>query len=70
MRVLKEGSIPEAKDWKAITQCSKKDEFDQNGCGAELEIIEQDLILMYFEGSHFNHYFQRSGVRCAGSIIG
>lgn len=63
MKVAKEGNVPDAKDWEIVTLCSKKDKYDTEGCGAKLEEIrEQDLVLMYFKGSHVNHYY--SAVRC------
>lgn len=58
MEVLKQGSAPLPEAWSTTLTCSKADEHDQkDGCGAELKVGRDDLVLMYFRGSHFRHYY-------------
>lgn len=62
MEVVKDGKVGNPENWKTVVSCSKKDAYDSVGCGAELEVRPNDLILMYFKGSHSNHYY--TAVKC------
>lgn len=62
MKVLKHGKIGDLAHWKTVVSCGKKDAYDEVGCGAELEIAKEDLVLMYWHGTHFPHYY--GAVKC------
>ncbi len=63
MRVIKNGKNGDLKDWKVKVICKKSDQYDPDeGCGAELEVTESDLFLMYWEGSFFIHHY--AAVKC------
>ena len=63
MKVLQHGKNGELKDWKAIIVCRKQDKYDpESGCHAKFEIVESDLVIMYWHGTHLPHYY--AGVRC------
>lgn len=59
MKVLKGGKVPTKaeffRDAKLI--CVKRDEHDTDGCGAELQYREKDLLPRYWEASHSNKYY-------------
>ena len=63
MKVVKDGKIGDLKNWKMKLVCEKKDKYDEKeGCGAELEITKADILIMYWHGTHFPHYY--SAVKC------
>ncbi len=62
MEVIKDGKFGKPENWKAQIDCSKKDDHDSGGCGAELEITAEDLILMYWKSPLHNKYY--SAVKC------
>jgi hypothetical protein len=62
MEVLKEGQVPAPELWCEEVVCGAKDKHDQEGCGAVLKVAVSDLILRYWKGSHFNHYY--TAVQC------
>ena len=62
MKVLKDGSVGDPAYWKRKVVCEKFDEYDKEGCGAELEIGEKDLVHMYFEGEYFPHSY--AAIKC------
>lgn len=65
MEVIKEGSVPEVVDWNTEVTCEKKDEHDTSGCGAVWKIKAEDLILMYWKGTHsYKHYTAIQCSRC------
>lgn len=69
MEVTKEGSVPSReeffKDGVAIT-CEPFDTHDrQEHCGAELKVVETDLVPRYWEASHsVRYYFVTVCPRC------
>ncbi len=62
MKVLKEGSVEAPKKWKAKVMCGKKDRYDKKGCGAVLGVTAKDLVMMYWEGTHFCHHY--AAIKC------
>jgi hypothetical protein len=64
MKVIKNGSAaPDGlENWNTEVTCAKRDKFDSKGCGAVLEVTEEDLILMYWHGTHSAHHY--SGMKC------
>ena len=62
MQIVKDGEVGNPDKWKAEVTCEKKDKFDTNGCSAVLSIILKDMIMMYFEGTHFRHYY--TAIKC------
>jgi len=62
MEIVKDGNIGNPDDWKAEVKCDKNDKYDKDGCGAVLSIAAADLVMMYWYGSHFLHFY--TAVRC------
>ncbi|HVY73060.1 MAG TPA: hypothetical protein VG984_03380 [Candidatus Paceibacterota bacterium] len=63
MEIVKEGSVPPPELWTTTLTCSKDDEHDKKqGCGTQLKAGPPDLVLMYFRGTHFHHYY--TAVQC------
>lgn len=67
MKVVKDGKYGEElkidpATWQATASCLKTDEYDKEGCGAEMEVAFKDLVLMYWRGTHFRHYY--IAIRC------
>jgi hypothetical protein len=62
MELVKDGTYGKPEDWKAEVTCKKFDAYDRKGCGAEYIIDATDLVLRYFRGTHFVHYY--SAVQC------
>jgi hypothetical protein len=62
MKVLVVGGTEGQKNWRGYVSCEKKNNHDQPGCGAVLEVEERDLNLMYWEDGSSQHYYV--GVRC------
>ena len=62
MEIVKEGSIPSPELWCEEVTCNAKDKHDKEGCGAVLKITATDLVLAYWEGTHFNHYY--TAIKC------
>jgi hypothetical protein len=60
MRVLlgREGE----KNWKGYVSCGKHHDYEKQGCGAVMEVEEEDLILMYWEDGSSEHFYP--AVRC------
>lgn len=47
--------------WKKAV-CHKRDKYDSDGCKAELSLEYNDLIVLFWKGSHFPHFY--SGYIC------
>lgn len=62
MKIVTDGQLGDPAKWTTTVKCGKKDPPDTKGCGAEMEITATDLILMYWEGTHFTHHY--AAVRC------
>ncbi len=62
MEVIEHGSMPVAEEWREDIICQKFDEYDTVGCDAELRIEASDLVLRYFKGTHFRHYY--TAIQC------
>jgi hypothetical protein len=62
MEVLQDGKYGSPEAWAAVIACEKFDQHDVEGCGAELQIEASDLVLRFFEGTHFRHYY--TAARC------
>lgn len=62
MRVISERNVVRPEDWIATVLCEAKDQHDPAGCGTQLEVTAKDLKLLYWKGSHFNHYY--TAVKC------
>ncbi len=63
MEVIKDGSIGPIENWSTEVTCEKQDKFDKKEhCGAILKVGMKDLILMYWEGTHFTHHY--TGMKC------
>ena len=60
MRVLlaREGE----KNWKGFVSCGKHHDHEGQGCGAVMEVEEEDLTLMYWEDGSSEHFYP--AVRC------
>ena len=63
MEVVKDGKVGNPDNWKIEVVCEKKDKFDKDGCGAILAVTAEDLVMMYWHGTHFRHYY--SGIMCS-----
>lgn len=57
MEVLQSGIYGSPEEWNQVVVCQKFDEYDSDGCGAELSIAADDLVLRYFRGTHFKHHY-------------
>lgn len=57
--VLKEGAVPSKDKFfeDAMVVCAKRDEYDTEGCGAELSFKEADLKPRYWQASHSNKFY-------------
>lgn len=62
MEVIRDGNIGNPDDWKTEVTCEKKGGSDKDGCDAVLSITAKDLIMMYWEGTHFRHDYP--AIRC------
>lgn len=62
MEVIKHGNSESPEEWQSNLTCAKFDKYDREGCGAELQIEADDLVLRYFRGSHFIHYY--TAIQC------
>ena len=62
MEVLKDGTQERPEDWKKTVSCEKFDKYDREGCGAEYSIDATDLVLRYFRGTHFQHFY--TAIQC------
>ena len=63
MKVLKAGRVSgSGKPWRTKVVCRKRDQFDSEGCGAQLAVTEKDLVMMYYLGTHFQHFY--AAVKC------
>lgn len=62
VEVVKNGKVGNPDAYKTEVKCEKKDKFDKDGCGAVLAVTAQDLIMMYWHGTHFRHNY--TAVRC------
>ena len=60
MRVLLGGEGE--KNWKGYVSCGKHHDHEKHGCGAVMEVEEEDLILMYWEDGSSEHFYP--AVRC------
>lgn len=73
MKVLKEGNVPSRNEFfrDAQVRCGPaRDDHDRDGCGAELEFGEADLVPRYYEASHSNkYYFAVVCPRCGKDIF-
>lgn len=54
---IKDGKYPRPEEWQTNVTCEKFDQYDQEGCDAEYSIDATDLVLRYFRGTHFKHYY-------------
>ena len=62
MKVIKKGKVEERKNWKKVT-CQKDDKYDkEEGCGAILSVTVKDLVMMFFRGTHYRHYY--TAIKC------
>lgn len=68
-KVKEEGNVP--LDWKMEVRCEKIDEHDSKskGCNALPEVEEKDLVLRYWEGTHFTHHYAAVKCPCCGKYI-
>lgn len=57
METIKDGAYGEPEKWQAEVECKKFDKYDEKGCGAVYRVDPTDLVLRYFEGTHFTHYY-------------
>lgn len=57
MKILKDGKMGNPEHWKTKVICHKKDKYDKDGCEAEMEVTATDLVLMYWHGTHWPHYY-------------
>jgi phage FluMu protein Com len=48
--------------WKATVRCAKRDKQDRKGCGTVVQVTQKDLIMLFWRGSHYPHYYL--GVQC------
>ncbi len=62
MELLKHGKFGNSDEWKQNATCEKFDRYDTEGCGAEYSVEAGDLVLRYFKGTHFRHYY--TAIRC------
>lgn len=62
MEIIKEGLFHTPEPWSEEAMCNAKDKHDKSGCSAVLKIAAADLVLMYWKGSHYDHYY--TGVQC------
>jgi len=62
MELIKDGTYAHPEEWRVNTTCEKFDKYDQEGCGAEYTIDATDLVLRYFRGTHFAHYY--TAIQC------
>ncbi len=63
MEILQEGTVPAPELWHEEVTCKADDKHDtEEKCGAVLKITAADLVLRYYKGSHFNHYY--TAIRC------
>ncbi len=62
MERIKDGQYGQPDEWQANAICEKFDKYDQEGCGAEYSIDAADLVLRYFRGTHFEHYY--TAIQC------
>ncbi len=63
VEVVKDGKVGNLDDWKVEVVCRKKDRFDKKGCGAVLVVNGQDLVMMYWHGTHFRHNY--TAIKCS-----
>lgn len=76
MKIIKEGNkryvkSVSVKRWKAVVRCRKTNKHDtEKPCGAELEIRAKDLLLMYWWGTHFAHYYAAFACSLCKKITG
>jgi len=69
MRLVKCGHVPKSLTWdawKARVTCKKQDKYDSKGCEAVLEITVGDLVMLYWKGTHFTHYYAAVKCPCCG----
>jgi hypothetical protein len=53
-----EGDESVAENWKAVAVCVRDDKYDEaKPCGAEIEFTVKDLVVRYYKGTHFRHYY-------------
>ena len=64
VKVVETGRIPLSKDWTTRVTCKQhsRSKKEGAGCGAVLEVGASDLMLMFWRGTHFAHYY--AAVRC------
>lgn len=62
MKILKEGIVPAPEIWSEEVTCRAKDKHDSEGCGAVLKITTTDLVLRYWKGAYFTHYY--TAIQC------
>lgn len=58
-----------AEPWKTKTKCKGDKTLDKKGCGAELEISEEDLKSFHYYGTHFKHVYLSVKCPFCGLII-
>jgi hypothetical protein len=56
MKVLVDGSVGDPEVWREAVTCHKQSKRD-GGCGAVFEAGPKDLVVMYWKGTLFNHYY-------------
>ncbi len=64
MKVIQGGTVPAPEDWVVKVTCIEKrvDKGAPKGCGAELEVNKDDVVLMKWFGTHSAHYY--AAVQC------
>jgi hypothetical protein len=62
MELIKDGTSIKPENWRTEVTCEKFDAYDKEGCGAEYRIDATDLVLRYFRGTHFQHYY--TAIQC------
>lgn len=61
MRVMSRGDTPPPEEWTMQVYCTKAGRYDNiakspdSGCGAELQISFDDVVVGYGYGTHFYH---------------
>lgn len=62
VEVIREGNVPVVFEEEVTCARYFKDRNDSDGCGVVLRVREEDLVLRYYFGSHFKHYY--AAVKC------
>lgn len=67
MKVLNRSML--SKPWKTRATCKGDKTIRKKGCGAKLEVLECDLQLFHYFGTHFQHKYLATKCPACGGII-